>query len=770
MFKSNARWIWSSATAALENQYCCFRRDFTLKLKPGAARIGISADSDYQIFINGTEVYGRQFSDYPHHRSYDIYDVGHLLRRGHNTIAVLGYFRGRDASEYRVGHAGLIAQLDAGSVCIVTDAAWRCRRSPSFLSGPLPSVTRQMGITVQCDARREDAWTMPAYHYGRGWHAAVELAGPCDGYWRELALRSLPQMVRKPFLAGRPLCIGELQRPSSAVALEPALAMAADFKCMRRTLPSQNYPFKLLPPADLRSGGTVVLIDMGAETLGLLRMDIEAPAGTIIDIAHGEHLEDLGVRPAPQDRRFADRYICRAGHNRFELPFRRFGCRYIELHILNYRKPLLLHAAGLYPLEYPVQELGSFTSDDSALGDVRQVAVQTLKLCMGDHYFDCPWREQSLYAYDSRSQALYGYYAFGEYAFPQQSFRLLGWGRRDDGLIEMCAPAGVPVTIPVFSLAWICALHEHWLFSGSDRLFREYRATITTIFDAFRSRFDKRSGLYGLFDGKGYWAFYEWINELDYKREPLTGAGGKFRIDLPHNLYLLEAMERYAEMLALSGEHVAAQRWRTDAAALRRRTHAIFWDSERGCYASYADRSARWHYAAGVQALALCNGLGSPATRRTVRERMLNDSTLVPMTLQVMGYGCQALLGARLPQQVAMLQRIRSTFGGMLRQGATSLWEIDKIYDDSFAIAGSLCHAWSSVPVWLTQAYILGVRPLTPGFRRFTVNPHPCGLPSAAGHVPTPHGVIEVRWERGRGGEAALCQRDRADRGGGVRS
>lgn len=753
MFDAKSRWIWIDAAIDRENQYVCFRRDFTLKTKPGSARVAISADSDYQLFVNGAEVYGRQFSDYPRHRSYDVYPVESLLRTGRNCIAVLSYFRGRGASEYRTGRPGLIARLAAEGVSLATDSAWRCRTSPSYTSGPLPSVTGQMGITVQQDARCEDEWTAPEYRMGKEWKPAVELAGQTDGYWRQLAPRVLPQMVRKPFQAGRPICVGDVQRPSSALRLEPAAAMAADLKCLRRTVPSQDYPFVFQPPALRRQGhGTAVLIDMGAETLGLLRVEMDAPGGTLVDIAHGEHLEDMGVRPAPGARRFADRFTCRPGRNTFEVPFRRLGCRYLEMHILNFRGPVTLHAAGLHPLEYPVRESGSFASPDTVLADVRGAAVRTLKLCMGDHYFDCPWREQSLYSYDSRNQALYGYYAFGEYAFPRQSFRLLGWGRRDDGLLELCAPARVPVNIPIFSLAWIGELHEHFLFSGDNTLCREFRPTIKAILDAFLSRHDPETGLYTLFEGKEYWTFYEWINGLDNRpRDPVTGKSA-FRLDLPHNLYLLDALESYAAILDMDKEPGAAGQWRRSAAELRRRVHQVFWDPKRKVYASFADRRRRWHYAAGVQALAICNRLGTPAIRRSLQTRMLGDPSLVHMTLQVLGWGCQALLGASPRDQAALLDRVRGTFGGMLRQGATSLWEIDRIYHDDFAIAGSLCHAWSSVPVWVTQAYILGVRPLASGFKRFTVNPHPSGLPSASGSIPTPHGAIHVKWECGRAG------------------
>ncbi|MBQ6245321.1 MAG: hypothetical protein IJK04_00535 [Kiritimatiellae bacterium] len=54
------------------------------------------------------------------------------------------------------------------------------------------------------------------------------------------------------------------------------------------------------------------------------------------------------------------------------------------------------------------------------------------------------------------------------------------------------------------------------------------------------------------------------------------------------------------------------------------------------------------------------------------------------------------------------------------------------------------------------QSFILGVEPIEPGFRVFRVAPKPPrGLDWARGTVPTPHGDIEVAWQR-KGGSLAL--------------
>ncbi len=771
MFAAQCRWIWLDDCAETENQYVGFRRDFTLTQKPDSGRLLISADSDYQVFLNGLEIYGRQFSDYPQERSFDVYPVGDLLRRGRNAIAVLGYYRGRGASDYRSGRPGLIVQLEAGATRIVSDSQWRARLSPAYASGgQVDQVTKQMGFVVVHDARREDGWTSLGYQVGRGWRRATELAGPTDGYWRALSPRALPQMVRRPFSAAKVVCLGTAVRLRTSADLSPSLAVASEFKHAVRPPPSHKAPWRFAVPEAAGQGG-YVLADLGAESFGLLRIELEAPAGTVVDVAHGEQLEDLGVRAAPGYRRFVDRFICAAGRQVLQVPFRRLGGRYIELHLFGFTRPVQVHAVGLEPLEYPVVEAGSFACADTILTRLQEVSLRTLKLCMGDHYFDCPWREQSLYSYDSRNQALYGYYAFGEYAYPRQSFRLLGWGGRADGLLEMCAPASVDIVIPIFSLVWIRSLQEHWLFSGDSTLFDEFQPVIERILGAFLARVDEPTGVTRTF--AGLWSFYEWTTGLDY--QPKTGPGSGFRLDAPHNMYLIDAMRAYAAMLAFKGHDGQAKNWRRKADALAAAVHRLFWDPARQRYATYADRRRRRHYAAGIQALAIATGVVPAGLRRPLQAALVTDESLVEMTLQVMGVGVHAMRQASVAEQGAMLKRVRGVYGGMVMNGATSLWEVaDKSAmapglendsgrghareripyegDDMFAEAGSLCHGWSAVPIWLNMAYILGVCPLTPGFKTFAVEPHPCGLPGASGSIPTPHGQIHVAWEQGRGG------------------
>ena len=57
-------------------------------------------------------------------------------------------------------------------------------------------------------------------------------------------------------------------------------------------------------------------------------------------------------------------------------------------------------------------------------------------------------------------------------------------------------------------------------------------------------------------------------------------------------------------------------------------------------------------------------------------------------------------------------------------------------------------HSCGSSVNWLLSSYVLGIRPGSAGFRDAIFDPRPGSLTSAKGSVPTPHGLINVEWQR----------------------
>ena len=116
--------------------------------------------------------------------------------------------------------------------------------------------------------------------------------------------------------------------------------------------------------------------------------------------------------------------------------------------------------------------------------------------------------------------------------------------------------------------------------------------------------------------------------------------------------------------------------------------------------------------------------------------RAMADDTLAPCSYAMSLSLFDALRLAGLDELISW-----QPWHDMLALGLTT-WAEDTVSNRSD------CHAWGSVPLQQFPRYILGVRPSAPGFDAVTIDPVPSELAHAEGRVPTPHGPIDIRWER----------------------
>ena len=751
--------MWLPQRRPAKNQYVDFRRVFNIDSIPNTVSLHISVDSDYELYVNGTPAGWNQFPNMPRRKTFNTHHVGPLLRPGRNCIAVRAYYCGETFLTYAPGKPGLILALEQGrNSPLVTDDRWRCRPTRSYRSGPMPKVTIQLAYTAQYDARREDDWLDPAYDDG-AWRHAAELAPPVAEHWQSLMARALPQLTLGTPRTTQIVAVGHCRRTRQYAS--PALSIQHDELV---TLPWQTLTID--PTADPGHGsaqlgpdtpsltfrrpppgrGLFILFDLQQQEAGLLQLDVDAPAGTVLDIAHGEHLDDLRVRAAVGGRNFADRYICRAGRQTWTFPFRRLAGRYLQVHIPRLTRPVTFRQLTLQPTDYPFKPLGTFHCSDDQLNRIWEVSGRTLQLCAHEHYEDCPWREQVLYGFDSRLQALFGYYAFGETQLPAVCWDLLGSTLRRDGLLGIGAPSDRPITIPSFSLHWIIAVYELFLYSGSSDLVRAQFDRVCIILDAALRRIH-RNGLIPNSQGKDHWHFYEWTTGLagEYPQGKTSQTSKRF--DAVYNLLLIEAL-RGAASLAKQLKAPQAGTYLRAATTIQKAFHSGFWDHTRNAYASFRTGKKLTSQAQLTQALALlCRATPDASHKRRLQHALIHDQTLIPAEISSLAFLYQALLAAPSKDITWVLNDVRRVFGHMLRAGATSFWEaLDG--PNAFQYAGSLCHGWSAVFPFIAGAHLLGVRPIQPGFRQFIVEPLAGNLAHAQGQVPTPEGPIKVTWRR----------------------
>jgi hypothetical protein len=107
------------------NLWFLSRREFEVSGSVRHASIAITADTTYQLFINGRFVADGPVRAFPEHYRYDACDITDLLHPGENVIAVKVHHWGRDTAKNIAVEPGLLAQLEwtdsAGSHVLGTD-------------------------------------------------------------------------------------------------------------------------------------------------------------------------------------------------------------------------------------------------------------------------------------------------------------------------------------------------------------------------------------------------------------------------------------------------------------------------------------------------------------------------------------------------------------------------------------------------------------------------------------------------------------------------
>lgn len=421
------------------------------------------------------------------------------------------------------------------------------------------------------------------------------------------------------------------------------------------------------------------LIDLGKEVVGFLQLELDSPCRQKLIISFGEHLVDGSVRRfAPPNLDFSVEYTASSGKNFYMNPFRRLACRYLQIAC---EKPIVLRACTLRPVFLPVREK-SVTLADPLDRAIYRACVNTLRCCMHEHYEDGPWREQAMYLMDSRNQMLSGYYAFENADYARDMLLLMAQGQREDGLFDLCFPAGLNFPIPFFSLVYLKILEEYTAHTADASVLPLVAPQVERMIAAFDARVEE-NGLIAEFPYP-FWNFYEWSekssNDRELARRPDDPYRKSYNIIL-NAMYVL-AKEQYGRLYGAPA----------DTSATRRAIEETFYVPEKGLYKLTADGA---YYSVLGNSMALLLGLGDKA----LAERLCSDTELIPVTLSMNAFFYDALLRFGDTFRGFILDDIRRKYQPMLDAGSDTVWETAMGWRD-FGGAGSLCHGWSAIPIY----------------------------------------------------------------------
>ena len=434
---------------------------------------------------------------------------------------------------------------------------------------------------------------------------------------------------------------------------------------IRKTVVVAPVAAKVLKNGD----GRRILLDLGREYVGYIDVDIDSAGPQTVVIAFGEHIADGCVRRFVGGSDFSVEVGVKDGRTVYMNPFRRIAARYLEVFA---DAPVKIRRVSLRPTDYPLREI-PFDAGSDLRRDIYRICVNTLRLCMHDHYEDCPWREQALYALDSRNQMLCGYYAFGETAFPRASLQLMAQDRRDDELLSITVPCGMDLCIPSFSMHYITAVREYYEYSGDLSLPAEVWEKLKRMTDAMIGNMG--GGMYRTFAGPGHWNYYESGISGSFGGDPEPAA------DLIGNCLFVLTMENMAKIAGWLGRSGAG--YTALAEQVRNAVNAVFYERKTGMYFYRTDD--RRLTVLGNSLAILCGAAAGERAERIARKIADADPCLQPTTLSMACFQYDALLMTdRDRYRDTVLGAIEKQYAVMLEAGSTTVWEDflgEKAYD-----------------------------------------------------------------------------------------
>ena len=618
----NAKWIWNSDKFT-PDEYVVFNKSFNFDGK--SLILNICTETNYVAFLNGKMVAYGQFAGYKHIKYYDTIDLSNYAVKGENQLKITVWYEGLNSFTHIEDGAGLIYEiLDGEKEICSSDENTFSAVDLDYIGGQKRLVTIQLGYTSSMVSGEKDIKFTPSIE-------------------NERKVKIVPRPVKK--LVDYPPVLG-----------------------------------KILITKDTR------VYDLGREEAGYLFVEFDCEEDCVVKVSYGEHILDGCVRRLipggylNAGRDFSLDFVCKKGVNKFDNRFVRLACRYLQV---DCDKKVKVNTVGLVPVHYPVTEK-KVDFLDGLDKEIYDTCVRTMRLCMHEHYEDCPWREQALYSLDSRNQMLFGYYAFNESKFQRENLVFISHGKRSDGLLEITYPAVDTPAIPFFSLIYIVAISEYIEHTGDKSIVNEVWETVNGIAKVFINRLGKDSLIKNL--PAPYWNFYEWSKGSDNDTELVESIPRVEKTELMLNCAFVYSMNAFEKLCKIKGE-----KFTVDTKKVKAAIDEKFYDKEKNLYflSDVDDTCSQLG-----NAFALLIGLGN----KGIVDALKNDKSLVPATLSMQGFVYDALL-IEDGNEEYILNDIREKYKYMLDSGATSFWENLHTVDE-LSSACSLCHGWSAVPVY----------------------------------------------------------------------
>jgi alpha-L-rhamnosidase len=618
--------------------------------------------------------------------------------------------------------ADLTRSLHAGDNVIAVAADHGSRLVAKILPAPIGVLAPPIlisGPAWKVDAHAAAGWQKSAFD-DRSWHA-VDALGSIEGnidffQWnRDAGLYAWPAYQgASPFLAHTYLPAAEVRDVYAGQGSYDNL----DALTRSAENPAHEFAVRFQPDPSGESVPSITL-DFGREVAGRIQIQSDTDSPITVSVAYGESVEEAHNEPYLGIDVIHDT-------PRGDAVGPKSAFRYAQIRFLNGPAVLKFRSIRVEDIYYPVHYQGAFESSDPLLNRIWETGAYTSHLCMQDDIWDAPKRDRGRWMGDTDVSGRVIDDVFADH------FLL------EDTLTRLIGPLPIKEHvngIPGYSSYWFTELKHYYLHSGSRDYVASLHDRIVDLLQFMDRDFDDQGNF---INHTHEWLYVDWALDLNGDT-PQTRA--------TTTLEYIRAYRAGAWLLRQIGDTDNADHFDQRANALAQSAQA----------AQFANGSfgLRWQ----TNAMAIISGTATPDQYGSIWQNVLwnvGRPTTRPDIISPY-YGSYVLDAlARIDHRADALKWIRTYWGGMIDEGATSFWEaydpswpktdphVDLQADDTAGYRISLAHGWSSAPTWWLMEQVLGIVPTAPGFTRVTLRPDLLDLDWARGAEPTPNGLLKV--------------------------
>ncbi len=488
-------------------------------------------------------------------------------------------------------------------------------------------------------------------------------------------------------------------------------------------LPSQ---FKL-PTRPQRAAGVVknkssMLVDFGRETFGFIKLHGIKGKGKVT-LYYGESKEEaLSKDGAVQ----LDRLQLQAASKKDSTMPLTKAFRYVNVEM----EPAISIDSVSMLYEYAnVQDKGSFRCSDELINKIYDVAKYTLHLSTREFFIDGIKRDRWVWSGDAYQSYLMNYYLFSDNPTVERTMAALRGKDPVTGHIN---------TIMDYTFYWFLGIYDYYLYTGDQTFIRQFYPRMQSMMDYVLGRRNSNGLLQGL---PGDWIFIDWAAGLSKQGE----------VSFEQMLFA-RSLETMALCADIVNDKVGKENYTKLAGDIKQKLFSIYWNPDKHALVhSRVDGKPTDNVTRYANMFGIFFNYFNEQQKQDVKQHVLLNNNIQKITTPYMRfYELEALCA--MDEQAYVLKEMKDYWGGMLNLGATSFWEEynpEKKGAEHYAMYGrefgkSLCHAWGASPIYLLGKYYLGVKPTSPGYATYVIEPKLGGLQWMQGKVPTPKGEIDL--------------------------